>query len=144
MIEKPVDADNTGGVMNNLGACMGRKSDRNNQLLVAGGLIVWALSSVVTSYAVEGGASAMLAIIPPLLSLVVVACFMRFLRQTDEYVRMMQYHGLALGFGLSICAFGLMEAMARAGVGWAGRPDTASVMLISWAVGELYIAWRHR
>ncbi len=132
------------GWLNNLRICTGTPADRRNQFMIAAGIIAWALSYVVTNQAIANGASAWLIAIPGALAILVILIYARFLRQTDEYVRLLQYQGLALGFALGISTVTVFDALRKSGLSFDVSNDAATILLISWAVAQMFVAWRHR
>ena len=102
MIEKHSETQIQRGWLHTLRACMGTPADRRNQLAIAAAIIGWALSNVVTNEAIAKGASVWLILIPAMVAVLVVGIYAKFLRETDEYVRLLQYQGLALGFAGSL------------------------------------------
>lgn len=132
------------GWLRTLAACMGTDADRRNQMWVAGGIIAWSLAYTITNELMHRGASVWLVLIPAAVAVTVVWLYARFLRETDEYVRWLQFQGLALGFGLSLFVIALLEALRKAGHSYDFADESATVMLLSWGVSQLFIAWRHR
>ena len=123
---------------------MGTPADRRNQLAIAAAIIGWALSNVVTNEAIAKGASVWLILIPAMVAVLVVVIYAKFLRETDEYVRLLQYQGLALGFAGSLFVIALLDALKKAGSTLEVTQESATVMLVTWAISQLYVAWRHR
>ncbi len=138
------EASEQRGLLRTLASCMGTEADRRNQILVAGGIILWALASTISNEMMQRGASVWLVLIPAVVAIGVVLAYARFLRETDEYVRLLQYQGLALAFGLSIFIVSLLESLQKAGHPYDFANESATVMLLSWAAAQFFVAWRHR
>ena len=85
-----------------------------------------------------------LAILPNALGIAALLAYVRFLRSADELVQKIQLQGLALGFGVGVLFASGVQLLERLGAAHPAIGDTAGVMLVGWAVGQLLAAWRYR
>lgn len=138
------DATKHKGWLRTLRSCMGTEADRRNQILVASGIILWALASTITNELMRNGSSVWLVLIPAVVAIGVVFAYARFLRETDEYVRLLQFQGLAVAFGLGLFIVAVLESLHKAGHSYDFANESATVMLLSWAAAQFFVAWRHR
>ena len=143
-MNNPTEPGETGGFIRALRTCTGTDSERRNPLIVAAGCILWALGYVITNEAMEHGASLWLILVPCVLAIGTFYAYLRFLRETDEYVRLMQYQGLALGFAIGTFCVATLEALRKAGHSYDFADESATVMLVSWALAQFIVIWRHR
>ena len=112
--------------------------------------LVWLASFAAVTTAVSvfpqlsGPFAWLLAMIPILLGVPLVNVLLRFLRETDEFMRKVQLEGIALGFGA-----GSVFCMGYHVLEMVGAPEIRMVfavvpMSIGWAVGSFLVASRHR
>ena len=123
--------------------------DRRNLILFATLIIAWALSQRFASYWIENSETTLLsslavAAVPFLFAVLTLLSYLKYLRGADELAQKVQLEGLALGFGIGIMyGFGA-ELLGSTGI-YDTRENTMQiVMLVSWALGQLFAAWRYR
>ncbi len=138
------ESDKPGSFYRALRACMGTGAERRNPLIVAAACILWALAYVITNEAIAQGASLWLLLIPSIVAIGSFLAYARFLREADEYVRLLQYQGLALGFAIGIFGIATFESLRKAGHAFDVADESATVMLVSWALAQFIVIWRHR
>ena len=112
--------------------------------------IVGALSFAAVTIAVSrfpqlrGPFAWLLAMIPVVVGVPLVSALLRFLRETDEFMRKVQLEGIALGFGA-----GAVFCMGYHALEMVGAPElpmlfAVAPMCLGWAVGSFLVASRHR
>lgn len=131
--------------------CIGiSAADQRNQLRFAIGIIFWALTMAVSPILIElevvnlQFASWLAAALPLITFLFVLYSYTKFLRETDELARQIQYEGLAFGF--AVCMIFVMSAELREMIGLGDfDAETPIVVLMFGAVaGQFLSAWRYR
>jgi len=127
----------------------GTEADRRNQYRFLGWMAIWGLSFVGGTALLrdEGIASPWKWIVPVAagaLALATMSAYLKFLREADELTRKIQTDGIAFGFGV-----GLIFTIGYQMFEWAGAPTLdlsaiATVMLVSFSVGQVNAMRRYR
>lgn len=92
----------------------------------------------------EGATAWLIAMIPIALAVPSLLAHLRFIREADEFIRMVQLHGIAIGF-----ATGFLFCMGYQALEQVGAPKlpmilAAAPMGFGWAIGSFIVAYRHR
>ena len=130
--------------------CSGTAADRRNQYRFVILLLAWAIGFVGVTWILEnreelsGVAAWGLAVAPTLFALLALAAYLRFLRETDEFVRKIQIEGLAFGFGGGLIFATGYQVLESAGAPSLETSAIISAMMFSWAAGQLIGVWRYR
>lgn len=127
----------------------GPAHDRANSRRIRWWSLVWGLSYLASTWLlvvteVEGVLGWLVAAVPIGIGVVVTAAYLRFLRDTDEFVRAAQLDGAAIGLALGtsiLLGWSLLEPL---GMPSPSTPVAAATMLISWAVGQFVALLRYR
>ena len=116
--------------------------DRRSRLRFTGFSLVWAICFVGATFLLKksllpaGPASWIAAALPTIAALLMLLAFGRFLRDTDEFQRLIQLKALALGFGGSFVIFTGYRVFEQAGAP-AAPNDILVVMPLLYIVGIL-------
>ncbi len=86
----------------------------------------------------------LLAMIPIVLSVLLVNALLRFLRDADEFMRKVQLEGIAIGYGAG--SIFLVGYHTLEHVGAPALPMILAIlpMVLGWVVGSFLVAYRHR
>ena len=127
----------------------GTEADRRNQYRFLGWMAVWGISFLggTALLRAENIVSPWKWVIPLLagaLAVAAMAAYLKFLREADELTRKIQSDGIAFGF-----AVGLIFTVGYQMFEWAGAPTldmstVATVMLVSFSVGQVNAMRRYR
>ena len=115
-----------------------------------GWMFAWALCFAAASQALKADLGLpdplawALAVLPDVLGIAALLAYLRFLQRADELVQKIQLQGLALGFGVGVLFATGAQLLERVGAAHPAIGDTAAVMLVGWALGQLLAAWRYR
>lgn len=130
--------------------CTGTAEDRRNRYWFLVATMIWAFSVPAATWILEaragtgGGTSWLIALVPSFFAGVVLLTYLRFLRETDEFVRKVQVEGLAFGFGGGVVFGTGYEVLQSAGAPPLEPGMLVAVMMLIWVVGQLVGAWRYR
>lgn len=131
--------------------CMtaGSRNDRRNSLRYVSWMLAWGLTFLLATWAlktnvVAGSLKWAVAIVPDLFALAALFAYLRFLREADELTQKIQLDGLALGFGVGVIFAVSYQLLERAGAPQLTVSDTAAVMMVAWAIGQLIAQFRYR
>ncbi len=121
-------------------------NDRRNQRRIMGASLAWAVTYVGATWLLKGGQvqeplSWVVASLPVLFGLAVIAVYRRFLRETDELQRIVQLEALALAFGGSVFAFCGYSVFQRLGAPSIDMADSVVVMVFLYISGVV-MGWR--
>jgi len=126
--------------------CVGAtQRERRMDLRLAGACLAWAVcfagARLLIKYGAVSGASAWLvAALPSVAGVMLLAAFTRYLREIDELQRTIQLQAIALGFGggfLAICGYVTFEPLGAPAVDPVG---VLAIMPVLYAIGIL-IGW---
>ncbi|REJ81096.1 MAG: hypothetical protein DWQ36_07555 [Acidobacteria bacterium] len=133
-------------------ACAGPNArDRRNLAGFLVAMFAWAVCFVAASQLLEremveaGGVVAFsLVALPAVAGLAVIAVYARFLDQGDELQRLIHYRALALAFGVSFFATGILRLLERAEGPVLDLADLALVMAVVYTATLFHQIWRYR
>lgn len=130
-------------------SCTGTAADRKNRYRFLVWTMVWAVSFIAAdwgleNYDVAGSTATFIALIPTVIACATLWAYLRFLRETDELVRRIQLEGVALGFGAGIIFLLALVSLEDAGFTKLDAGDAIALMLVTWAIGQLFATWRYR
>lgn len=126
------------------------QEDRRNQLRFAAACLVWALTLMGCAFLLRsemtpaGALRWLIASIPTLAGLLLVAAFVRFLRDGDEFQRMVQLQSIGIGFAagfLTLSGYPLFVLVGAPPINFA---DVGALMPIFYAIGIMVSWWRYR
>jgi hypothetical protein len=110
-------------------------------------LALWAVvftgaNQLIKRGVLEGGPLTWLVVVLPFVAggLAMLA-YGSYLRQADELQRLIQFQGLALGFGGTFFLFSGYKALERLGAPVANFSDVALVMAVLYTLG-IFLGWR--
>jgi hypothetical protein len=114
--------------------------DQKNLRRVNLALLIWALVWIAATLlldrgALEGAAAWLVALAPSTIALILVRHYVRFLREADELLRLVNLEGLALGFGAGFVFMTTYRLFERAGAPDLDINDSLLVMVGFWALG---------
>jgi hypothetical protein len=114
--------------------------DQANIRRVGLALLLWAVAWIAARLlleagALEGVAAWLAALAPCTMSLIVVRHYVRFLRDADELLRLIQLEGLALGFGAAFVFTTTYRLFEKAGAPDLDINDALLFMVAFWLVG---------
>jgi hypothetical protein len=126
------------------------EADDRNLKAFNGWCFLWAAGFVLVVFLVKNFGDALgpipwvLALVPIALSFPVMRAFLRYLRQADEFTRMVQLEGIAMGYGA-----GFLFGMGYYTLQQFGAPPLPIIgvvvpMALGWALGSLLVASRYR
>jgi hypothetical protein len=99
-------------------------------------VLVWIAARLLLDFgALEGAAAWLMALAPCTLALIIVRHYVRFLREADELLRLVQLEGLALGFGACFVFTTTYRLLEQAGAPDLDINDSLLVMVGFWALG---------
>jgi hypothetical protein len=130
--------------------CSGNARDRRNQYVFVAFLLAWALSSVTANWllqsdhGIEGPTVWLIALFPNIFGVGAVLAYLKFLRRTDELLRLIQLEGLAYGFGAGVIFMTAYPLLQRAGAPELQLSDAIVVMMVGWSAGQLFAMRRYR
>ncbi len=130
-----------------LKASCGTPADRTNQWRIIWWSVAWAIAYLVATHVLESSAGVIAWLtmaLPAIVGIGVVAAFVRFLRETDEFTRSVQLEGLAVGFAVGVgllLGYGMLESVGAPAL---DTPTAAVVMLLCWSAGVLVATFRYR
>jgi len=134
-------------------ACGGTPIDRRNNWRIVAWTLAWAVGLTVASFTLKGRifhvaagslSSWVLALVPVVLFVGVLAAYLRFLRQTDELQRLIQLQALAVGFGAGILLLMHWELFELVGLPQMDPSDAAMVPIFAYVLSAASLAWRYR
>ena len=121
-----------------------------DDVLIAGYCLVWAVCFVGAAQLIRGGAVStgpiawLVATVPSLAAVWMLAAYTRYLRRADELQRLIQLQAMGWGFGggfFAICGYSLFVPLGAPAVQGA---TIAVVMPVLFAIGILVGWWRYR
>lgn len=122
---------------------------RNQQLiLVMGALTIGAVAA--SSYLLErqpmgSGSRLALALLPLPFSLVLLAVYVRLVRQSDEFQKKIFLESLAIAFPAAMILGMTFEYLQKAGFGmWMDVGRLWPLMMLLWVPALIYSYWRYR
>ena len=131
--------------------CLGLgPDDVRNQLQFAGATLAWALIFVGCTFLLKreimpaGPARWLIAAVPTLAGLGLFVVFSRFLKKADEFQRLIQLQGLGLAFGGTFLAITGYPLFVRLGAPEMALSEVGTLMLVLYAAGTVFGAWRYR
>lgn len=131
--------------------CVGSSpNDTRNQLRLAGGTLGWAVVLVACSFTLkqeligEGIGRWLVAAIPTIAGVGLIALFVHYLSGIDEFQRTVQLQILGVAFGGTFLVASGYSVFERVGAPALGANDVAAIMPVLYAVGGMFAAWRHR
>ena len=131
-----------------LKSASGTEADRRNQYRFLAWMAAWGISFVggtsLTNIDGIGVWKWVAATVSALLGLATVAAYVKFLRESDELTRKIQMEGISFAFGV-----GIVLTVTYQMFQWAGAPvlelsTVATVMLVSFAFGQMNALRRYR
>ena len=84
------------------------------------------------------------ALLPAVPAILAIAAYLRFLREADEMVRTIQFHGLAWGFGAGVLVNIAIQAPYHSGSFNLGSNFGLMAMMLGWTIGQLVAAGKYR
>jgi hypothetical protein len=126
----------------------GSDEDRRRQIRFAALCLLWALSFVAANRVLKlddlnGTVGILIAAAPSLFAVYVLFSYISMLNGMDEFMRRVQYEGLAFGFGIGIIFMTGYQLLSQVGAPqWGYKPVV--VMMFAWAAGQLLALWRYR
>tara|TARA_B100000029_G_scaffold441264_1_gene458947 strand:+ start:187 stop:678 length:492 start_codon:yes stop_codon:yes gene_type:complete len=131
---------------------VGTRADRQNHLRITAWSIAWVVAILIAGSVlrgelgptVEGNLVWMIAAAPNLVALGVIRAYLRFFRETDELVRLIQLQSMALGFTVWFFVFVAWELFIQAGANPLFYDAAIIVPLLSGFFGQFFFAWRYR
>lgn len=123
--------------------------DRRNQYRFLIWAALWALVFVASGLTqryveLDGAPLWLVAFAPTLPAILVVASYLKFLREADELVRRVQMEGLALGFGAGVLLIIAVQLPETTPITQFKGSDVLFVMMLGWAIGQVWATWRYR
>ncbi|WP_417319242.1 hypothetical protein [Emcibacter sp.] len=138
------------GIWRILMGCSGTAQDRRNQLIFTAWVLVWGASYVAATWLLnyyeplQGPAIWFVAALPTLMGFVALRFYLRFLRMADELMKKIQLEGLAIGFGIGIIFILGYQVLEYAGAPGLSLNYAGAIMMVGWAFGQIYSAWRYK
>lgn len=115
-----------------------------------GTFVAWAICFVGAARLIrsgslpEGATPWLVAILPTVAGLLALGAYQRWLRATDELLRMIQLQALAIGFGVTWLAISGYPLFVHLGAPALDIGDYAVVMAMTYSVSVVVGAWRYR
>ncbi|MDH3517474.1 MAG: hypothetical protein OEM66_00955 [Acidimicrobiia bacterium] len=126
----------------------GTEADRRNQYRFLAWTFLWAVVFLAATLLLRNGIEApwswAVAIVPIVLAIGPLASYVRFLRQADELIRMIQLEALAFGFAAGVVFATGYQLLERAGAPVIATGDTVVAMMVGFLVGQLMAIRRYR
>jgi drug/metabolite transporter (DMT)-like permease len=128
----------------------GAPGGKARDIRLAGYFLGWALSFVGATYLIEHGllpnrpVALLVAVLPSVAAVFVLAAYTRYLREADELERLIQLQAMGWGLGggfFAICGYLLFEPLGAPALATA---TLASLMPVLFAIGILAGRWRYR
>ncbi|NNF67148.1 MAG: hypothetical protein HKM98_06535 [Gammaproteobacteria bacterium] len=125
-------------------------ADHRNQLRFTAWVFFWGVSFVVATKLLKSDTviatplTWLIILIPTVLGLAALLSYLKFLRNTDEMLRKIQMEGLAIGFAVGVLGSWSYSLLETVGAPKISAVDLSAVMMITWALGQLYGTWRYR
>lgn len=122
-----------------------KKNERRFTLLTAAwGLSFLAATAILSSDTAAGlPVRAAIAIVPTLIGIAAVAAYIRFVREADELIRMIQLVSLAAGFGAGMLFMLGYRLFERIGAPILDMDDALMAMMMVWAGSQLVLSRRY-
>jgi hypothetical protein len=131
-------------------ACDITARDARLQRRFAALCLVWALTYVAATFALEAGRVPpgagrwLVALAPTAFGLAAVATYVAFVRKADELLQRIHLESLAWGFGVGTVFMMGYRLLERAGAPELDASDPLLVMIVVWAAAQLIITRRYR
>jgi hypothetical protein len=126
------------------------EADQRNIRAIWVWTLVWGVSFVAATMALErfpqleGALAWVVAMVPFVVGVPTVRVYLRFLREADEFMRKVQFEGIALGFGAgSIFCIGY-HTLEQVGAPALPMAVALVPMSLGWAIGSFLVAARYR
>jgi hypothetical protein len=122
---------------------------RNQQLILATGavtiLAVFASSRLLEQQPMGSGARLALALLPLPFSLIMLAVYVRLVRQADEFQKRVFLESLAIAFPAAMILGMTFEYLQKAGFAlWMDVGRLWPLMMLLWVPALFYAYWRYR
>ncbi len=122
---------------------------RNQQLILATGVVtilaVFASSYLLEKQPMGSGSRLALALMPLPFSLLMLAVYVRLVRQSDEFHKKILLESLAIAFPAAMILGMTVEYLQKAGFAtWVDVGRFWPVMMLLWVPALFYSYWRYR
>lgn len=130
--------------------CFNNEISVGSQLLFAALIILWAASFssakwLLQSTLLDSELMRWLVVATPtILGLITVMSYLNFLHKADEFIRKIQLEAVALGFAAGVLFNTGQALLQELNIIEVSTGSTATIMLIVFALGQFYAAWRYR
>lgn len=122
-----------------------QRNERRVNLLMAAWMVTYLAALALIAFDVVAGPAAwILAVIPALIAIAVVASYTRFLHDADELLRKIQTEALAIGFGTGMFFTLSYAVFERAGAPTLQGPFVIFAMGAGWVYGMFRGTARYR
>lgn len=141
------------GPMAWLAAACGTPTDRRNNMSFLRWTLAWAVGLTASAQSLKRGffglepgslATWVVASAPAVLGVLMMAAYLRFLRETDELTRLIQLQSLAVGFGAGVLLLLHWELFEFVGAPAMDPSDAVMVPMLAWAGSLLFFSRRYR
>lgn len=125
-------------------------ADRRNQLRFTAWVLAWGVSFVIATKLLKSADQIatpltwLIILVPNALGITALVSYLNFLRHTDELMRKFQMEGLAIGFAAGVLGSWGYSLLTAVGAPEISAVDLSAIMMVAWALGQVYAMWRYR